>query len=183
MHARVLVLLQALSYTLFQALQNGFCDILIYSILGLGMEGPPDTGEQPARWRSPVHQIHTYCKRAKALPPQFSVLRVGCQADPLVRECPMFVCNLKVPGCLDEDTGETIEDLVRPRGRMPQAARWVTCSALLCAQRAVAVHLPASPASVPTLARRLATIITNASSELLCRFRRHQLSSSMPGVM
>ncbi|KIZ05687.1 hypothetical protein MNEG_2275 [Monoraphidium neglectum] len=72
-----------------------------------GADGAPPLQPHP----NPVRQIHTWCKRAKAEAPEFEVVRVACPDDPLIPETPGFICNLKVPGTLDEDTGERIEDL------------------------------------------------------------------------
>lgn len=76
-------------------------------------------GEQGGHWRpmNPVKLIYTWGRRSKAAgTPEFAVTRVACPGDPLIAEQPGFVCNLRVPGALDEDTGEKIEELVRGCG-------------------------------------------------------------------
>jgi len=60
----------------------------------------------------PPTQLNTYCRRAKTTAPEFACTQVACASDPLVKESPLCVCNLKVPAARDEETGERIEELV-----------------------------------------------------------------------
>jgi hypothetical protein len=124
-----------------------------------GADGAPPLQPHP----NPVRQIHTWCKRAKAEAPEFEVVRVACPDDPLIPETPGFICNLKVPGTLDEDTGERIEDLVSCEaeglgGCMHMTLRWregSRCCDLIAPPRASsAMHQLSRVAASPDAAGR-----------------------------
>ncbi|KAI8472083.1 MAG: hypothetical protein J3K34DRAFT_519984 [Monoraphidium minutum] len=96
---------------------------------------PPGAGEpagdRPQLWRDPARQIYTWTRRAKAEgPPEFRVTRLGCGSDPLIAEAPQFVAALRVPGAVDEDTGERIEELeVQGEGPTFSAAKAAAAAA------------------------------------------------------